>query len=684
MGARALSYRADIDGLRAFAVMAVVLFHLGFGPVPGGFVGVDVFFVISGFLITGLILNKLKQGQFSFWEFYARRTRRIYPALFVMILVVLLAGYFVLTPAEYSALGESAAYSSAFLANVYFWLNTGYFDRSADTMPLLHIWSIGVEEQFYLIWPILLVVVWRYVRVGRKVAFVALSGATTLLAALCIVWTALDANSAFYLPFTRLWEFTLGALVLALPEIRKSALAGAISALGMGAILYASLIFTTDLAYPGLYAILPCLGTAAVLSADGRGPVGRFLSLGPNILLGKMSYSLYLWHWPMIVFYDTYAGEHDQKVWLIVTALAVAIFSWRFVELPIRRRRDHPRRSVAYGATVAAFTGALSLLVALMAGFPGRLPEEFRGLSSDEDMNRLHCTERVVLQGLGKKANCIVGVPWANATRRALLWGDSHARHLAPLLDISARGQGISLVYWPGCPPFIDKDKVGRNKPKSAELSDRCTHSRRQVLDWIAKTPSIDLVIIANRWSIYPDTLYNEGLFGKSDEQRVLTRIKQGLDKTLSEIDPQQHSILLIRDVPSPGFDVPNCALETSGVFWRRQVCKHDLNFFQEVERPLQRILDQAASGTDRIDYVDPVKAMCGPKGCPIRVNAEIIFSDSHHMRHNLEPMTFQQLSLMLGFVEALRAGTSKPPASEPVEIPSPQKAGLLNASPNQ
>ena len=200
-----------------------------------------------------------------------------------------------------------------------------------------------------------------------------------------------------------------------------------------------------------------------------------------------------------------------------------------------------------------------------------------------------------------------------------------------------------------------------RNKQKSAEFSDRCADSRSQILDWIATTPKIDLVIIANRWAAYPDNLYAEGIFDQSDGQKVLTRIEQGLDETLAEIDPHRHAILLIGDVPYPGFNVPDCALQTSGIGWRRS-CPHDLNAFAEFDRPLQGILARAASGPKRIYYLDPVKAMCAPKGCPIRVNNEIIYADGHHLRQNLKPATFQELSSMLGLDEALRSATSDVP----------------------
>ena len=246
-----MGYRPDIDGLRALAVAAVILFHIGVDDLPGGFIGVDVFFVISGYLITRLIVEHLHERRFSFWDFYARRTRRIFPALFVMILAVLVMGYFVLTPGEYADLGKSAVFSSAFLANVYFWLNTGYFDALAETMPLLHIWSIGVEEQFYVIWPLTLVLLWHHSRLGKKATLTATAIATALLAILCIVWTAYDSKSAFYLPFTRLWEFTLGAGMLAIPTL-KARLAHPLSILGLIAIGYAAVTFTAELPYPAL------------------------------------------------------------------------------------------------------------------------------------------------------------------------------------------------------------------------------------------------------------------------------------------------------------------------------------------------------------------------------------------------------------------------------------------------
>lgn len=649
-----MHYRPDIDGLRALAVAAVVLFHVGLGPVPGGFVGVDIFFVISGYLITGLIVDHLRRGEFSFWDFYARRTRRIYPALFVLIPAVLIAGYFLLTPGEYKDLGESAVYSSAFLANVYFLLNTGYFDRQAETMPLLHLWSIGIEEQFYLIWPLTLVLVWRFVKLGRNATLIALIGVTVLLAGVCIVWTAYDMKSAFYLPFTRLWEFSLGALLLAVPEIRRAWLADLLSGAGMVAMVWAAFAFNDALAYPGYYAILPCLGAAAIMAAGERSLVNRVLSLRPNVLLGKVSYSLYLWHWPILVFYILVVGRNisaGEKISLVLAAVAIAFVSWHFVEQPARRRRYRPRRLVAYGATLAASTAAVALLVVVNAGFPNRLPEELRALGDHNTMMAFNCTEKRTLPGAGEAEHCIVGAPWASASKRAVIWGDSHAHHLLPLLDVSAREQNLSVAYWGGCAPFIYKDSVQREKRNNPRYAERCARPRREILEWLGKDPDIDLVIISNAWARplrYP--FYNDGI----DVAGPIARIEQGLVETFAKTALRRYPVLLIGDVPRPGYPVPSCVLRSA--FWRKP-CRKFAEVFTNPERPVEAILARVASESRNVHYLDATKAMCvDPEGCSIRVGDEIIYRDKHHLRHDLRLDTRQEIVSRLRLGEVLEA----------------------------
>ena len=674
-----MRYRPDIDGLRAFAVMAVVLFHAGLDAVPGGFVGVDIFFVISGYLITRLIVEKLRAGTFSFWDFYARRTRRIYPALFVLIPFVLIAGYFVLTPGEYEDLAWSAIYSSAFLANIYFWLNTGYFDLAAVTMPLLHLWSIGVEEQFYLMWPATLVLVWRFVPLNRQATLIALIAVTVFLVAVCIVWTHYDAKAAFYLPFTRLWEFTLGALVLALPEIKRPRVADGLSVAGLAAMLTAALTFNDGLAYPGYYALLPCLGATASIAAGERSLIGKVLSLSPSVFIGKISYSLYLWHWPIFVYYAFYAADAatpQAKLALVPVAIGLAYLSWRFVETPTRHRRDHPRRHVMYGLATATATACLAFIVVTSAGFPSRIPEEIRALGDQKDMMAFTCTEEVRLPGAGKRKRCIVGAPWATASKRAVIWGDSHAKHMLSILDAPARELNLSIAFWSGCPPFIDNESIQREKRNAPEYSENCAQSRRDLLDWLAKAQGIDLVILSDAWAIYPESLFEGGVMDRSHPEEAMRRIDENLRSTLAEINPERHKVLIVGDMPRPGFNVPDCALQSAAGLWRKP-CRKFRDFFTENPRPIENILASLADGTDQVHFIDTLKKMCaGPRGCGIRIGDEIIYRDTNHLRHDLKPATRQEIATMLGLSEALSVATSNAPKhaeGEAARTASPQ-----------
>jgi peptidoglycan/LPS O-acetylase OafA/YrhL len=673
VGAARLPYRPDVDGLRALAITAVVLFHAGFSAVPGGFVGVDVFFVISGFLITGLITDRLRHREFSFWEFYARRVRRIFPALFAMLTAVLLAGYFILTPDEYQALGESAAYSSTFMANVYFWLHTGYFDQSADSMPLLHLWSIGVEEQFYLIWPLSLVLVWRYVRLGPSASLVALTLVTVVLALLSVVWTSYDAKSAFYLPFTRLWEFTLGAMLLALPIIRQPRLADTLSVLGVLAIVFAALAFNSDLNYPGYYALLPCVGTAAVIVAGERSFVSRILSLGPSVLLGKISYSLYLWHWPIIVFYVYYAGTDllstsekfspillstSEKFSLILSALAISFVSWRFVELPIRRQRGHARLYIALGTSVAAGAACVALVVAATAGFASRLPKELRSLASHDEMARLSCVQRIRIQGLRKV--CVVGAPLGSGTGIAVLWGDSHAFHLGSLLDLSAKKYGLSMIVWRGCPPFVD-DVMLRQRERGVRenFTSKCGKTRKQILSYIRANPEVKLIIISNAWPTYPGQVYSpDSSSQEMSKQDSLRLIEKGFSTTMTEIKQLHRPVLLMGDVPRANFSVPNCVMQAALKLWRKP-CGEDMNFLDREEvfklhRPTESILANLASDEYHVYYVDVQKLLCGPQGCPLTINGETIYADGNHLRRDLTLDTRRKLVSLLRLDDAI------------------------------
>lgn len=340
--AMATTYRADIDGLRAIAILAVVVFHAFPRLLPGGFVGVDIFFVISGFLITGLILGDLETGRFSIGHFYARRIKRILPILCVVLVGSFFFGWFVLYSDAYRALGKHMAGAAAFLSNFIYLGESGYFDVDANAKPLLHLWSLAIEEQFYLVWPVLLVVSKKTCRMGDGSLLKLLLVITLASLIYGIQMTGTDASAAYYLPFTRFWELSLGGVAYLMS--RKYGFLGqrahVLTWTGLVLVASACFLIDKDAGFPGYLALLPCLGTAALLLGASRpGAVHRVLSHKVMVFVGLTSYSFYLWHWPLLFFLNELVVNPAPTAILATLALsfALAVTGYYLVETPVRR-----------------------------------------------------------------------------------------------------------------------------------------------------------------------------------------------------------------------------------------------------------------------------------------------------------------------------------------------------------
>lgn len=359
-----MSYRKEIDGLRALAVLPVMFFHAGLPVFPGGFVGVDVFFVISGYLITSLILDEQARGQFSLAGFYERRMRRILPALSIVLVSASVAAWFILLPHELETFGESVIAVVLFVSNILFWWQTDYFAPTAEQIPLLHTWSLAVEEQFYLLFPLLLMSM-------RAWSVRVLASVLLLLGALSLGWAewlwrqSFEAN--FYLLPSRVWELMLGALC-AMFIRTYGMLTGVVAqlgaVLGLAALGYALLAFDDSLPFPGLYALVPTLGTALlILGASSATWVGNVLGLKPLVAIGVISYSAYLWHQPVFVFARLQLLEEPTPLimlGLMVASLALAVLSWYGVEKPCRDRRRFSRQQVFIGSLISGVVGLLA------------------------------------------------------------------------------------------------------------------------------------------------------------------------------------------------------------------------------------------------------------------------------------------------------------------------------------
>jgi peptidoglycan/LPS O-acetylase OafA/YrhL len=531
-----LSYRSDIDGLRAIAVLGVVLFHAGFA-VSGGYVGVDVFFVISGFLITSLLKRDLLKGRFSFADFWARRIKRIVPALLVVVLATLLAGYVVLLPSDYADVSRSVLAVTALVSNIYFWKKTGYFDESAETKPLLHTWSLSLEEQFYVFIPLLLWGLFRLQRPRLIVWVLVLLGCGSFGAAVYEVRT--DASAAFFLLPSRAWELIAGSLLAwARPPstFRRRTLAGW---LGLGGILVPFVVYGPSTVFPGLGAV-PCVAGAVLLIWSGldegeRRPLSlpqRILSWGPLRWCGLLSYSLYLWHWPVFAFYR-YLGlwrESTQiRLGLVLVSVMLAWISYKWVEQPCRRA------VVFQGRGAAIFTGGAAMAVMLLlsgliirdAGVPDRFGIELTSILKD-----------ATWKGVEYASPAVGGVPLgrhlddaAASNEDFVLWGDSHGMCTARLIDSLAAEAGLSgrAFLSGGLAPVTNLWK-----PHSADYTkDEAMQITRRRMEHLLQSGTKHLILVA-RW----DALVNGRLDIEVLKEKSPKESSMVIDNESMELSP--------------------------------------------------------------------------------------------------------------------------------------------------
>jgi peptidoglycan/LPS O-acetylase OafA/YrhL len=494
-------HRPDIDGLRALAIVPVVLYHVGAPGCFGGFVGVDVFFVISGYLITGILVRELERGGISLRDFYRRRVLRIFPALFAMLAVCAVVAWATMLPGEFSAFARSTFATALFSSNLFFWRESGYFAPAAHSIPLLHTWSLAVEEQFYLFWPLILMALPRAARRWLPWLAVAIAAASFAAAA----WQlSRDPAGAFYLIHARTWELMVGALLVWVPErvLASRALREAVALAGLAAILVAVKSYNQDTPFPGPAALLPVAGAAAILLAgrSGDSVVGRLLSLRPLVFLGAISFSLYLWHWPVIVFSQTVLYLEQTaavRCAIVAVSVALAVVSWRFVETPFRRGgiTSWPARLVLRRAALlmALFLASSSIAVAAR-GFPDRFdaPQQaigaYESYAGDQAYRAGSCFV-VHPEDVFDASTCLVREP---GRRSLLIVGDSHAAHLWPGLHAAA-GAGMSVLQATatGCRPVLTPVAAGEPSCRA--------FFRSLFVDWLPAHP-VDVIVLAGRW----------------------------------------------------------------------------------------------------------------------------------------------------------------------------------------
>lgn len=530
-------YRLDIQGLRALAVVPVVLFHAHPALVPGGYVGVDIFFVISGYLITRILLRELDLGRMSIADFYVRRINRLFPALYVMLAVSIAAGLVLLPPNSLAELARTVIGTVFFVSNLVFMQLADYFAGPSDFRPLLHTWSLAVEEQYYVIFPPLLLFVHRYAR--RWLGAILWAGAIVSFA-LCI-WMVRDhPEAAFYLPVTRAWELLVGSLLAAgvVPHVRNTRSLDILSIAGLTMIVATMASINADTTFPGWAGLFPCIGTALILQAGaGRDSwAGRLLSWAPFVWIGALSYSLYLWHWVILAYLRWVTlGTPDtvQLVLAVVASISVAWVSLRFVEKPVVARKWHGKRVLAGGAMTIGVAAAIAATIQVAGGLPGRFPAEAlamqRTAATDSNPRRGEChghNDRVVPYA----ALCAYGRQDAVDT---IVWGDSYAAEL-PLV-LAERGGGYLQASSSSCPPALDYAPPRRS---------RCVTNNARRLDEIRTDPRIRHVILATNYAAYPE--------------HDLAGIVVGLDQSVMALQQAGKAVTLLYPVPQPPMNAPD------------------------------------------------------------------------------------------------------------------------------
>lgn len=628
---RVLSHRRDLDGLRAVAVIPVVLFHLGISHFQGGYVGVDVFFVLSGFFITRQIIADLEAGQFSILGFYDRRIRRLLPALFAMLFLTSLLAAFILLPDDMKGFGRSLVAATLSISNFYFLRQSEYFAPDAETMPLLHTWSLSVEEQFYVLFPAILFVLWRYLRTQIPLLLALLLIASFGLS----VWgTQSHPQATFYLLPTRAWELLLGSLLAVAPKTSaatRPAIRNVATLAGLAMIGVAVFTFKSDMPFPGISALLPCLGCALIIwsgdthDGDSSAALGRpyllswLLSLSPLVFIGLISYSLYLWHWPIIVFFNYTANDQlglTEYLAALLVMLAAAYVSWRFVESPLRRGDvvwATRRERFSYSAGVVLLFVLFGAALDRADGFRQlQRPEVAAMLNNAKDVSPLRdaCHFSQEEQGRRRLSEACSFGP--DAGMPLVLFGDSHGVEIGYVLSQMAKSDQFRFrqVTASGCPPSLDVAF-----PKSGG----CAAHNEQILNELSRAGPAVVVIAARyfKWGA-PESSARETFW-------------PGLERVVARLKQSGNQVILLGGIPThPHGSLPHALAK------RLKRGASVENYAFAVDQPLSKEIDlelRTLAAKYSSTYVALHRVVCGShKECQGLQDGHTIYFDDNHL----------------------------------------------------
>lgn len=596
-----LDYRPDIDGLRALAVLSVVFCHADLG-LKGGYVGVDVFFVISGYLITSLIAKDLRQGTFSLMDFWGRRVRRILPALVVVTLAAIVAGWFILLPEDYANLGKSVIALVLMVSNIHFYQDTGYFAAAADEKPLLHTWSLAVEEQFYLFVPFLAFVPVWIRRARWSLAAVILCGILSF--ALSVYGVNRHPSATFYLLPTRAWELIVGAIIALVPSVRFSKLSPFMTAAGVAGVLLILIpvvLYDSKTSFPGLAAFPPVAGTALLIWLGGVTSCqlvsSRILGWSPIVFIGKISYSLYLWHWPILVYakyWNILPLPVPARMGLVFASGLLAVWSWRYVENPFRRWRIEAARGfvVSVAVVVLGIVLVVGIALKLNRGFESRVPSEVLHLTALRfavpDSMKNYSFD--MAYGDNDDPKHVTQFGPKGEKPQVLIWGDSFAMALVPAVESLCQKTGVTawMAARAGAPPIM-----GFARPDRRQTYERTLVVNEAIFEQV-RLRKIPAVVLVAHWQDYGKS------YGPQFETALL--------KTIEDLKALGSKVYLVIDVPSFPCNVPT-ALARCALSGRDPSFLRLLPATYTADRSFCESLRQRISG-EKVEFLDPLPSL--------------------------------------------------------------------------
>ncbi len=630
----AKQFYPEVQGLRAISIIAVILFHFGINVLPGGYVGVDIFFVISGFVITKMITGEIARGSFSVSRFYKNRVVRLLPNLFLMIVASVVISYFVLKPYDFFQYAKSLQFSSIYLTNMVFARQQGYFDMSRDAKPLLHTWSLSIEEQFYLFFPLFLILLYK-LKAHRIAVLVAI--------ALLSFWVRFDytqqhlPTEGFFSFAGRIWEFVIGALIVLMPATLKDKYSNNEMLALLGVLLIAvSLVFLDEsVPYSSLLLVVPCLATAMVIVSSHGTRSGKWLSGKTLVFIGGISYSLYLWHWPLIAWLhnaDYGLGRYTQVAILLLLTAAISYVAWRYVEEPFRQNREKfsGRFVAVLTLSFGVFCVSVGGYIYAHSGMENRFPYwvavkknieafDFKAATGTQIAYPSACEIGDNPQAILRQ--CAFGD--LKSDERFLVLGDSHTAAWYPAFQAAAEAkhaQGV-LVTLPGCPPLFGIRSYDGAK-------DICAQEFDQRIGALIETRKIKKAFLVAFWSMYaegdpnnqPNHFISDAETSAHDAATSKMVITRRLQDTIRRLNENGVEVVIVHSVPILPKVIQNLPQDFT----------QPLGFIQKQNQFMHDFVDEQ-KGAGMV-AIDPTGLFCDGAMCRTRIDGNFLYTDNNHI----------------------------------------------------